>query len=283
MRFVAEYADLRRDVDVVDARPAALEGEGLVGVDVAFARRHRERAQDGGLVGAEAPAVEGAPGTLGDALGGVERVVELLGDRERRRLRLAAVVVAREDDRQTLGDLVQTLQHEFQAFFARFGGLVVGVRVREAEGFLRAQVDENRPGADARTRRAPALGARFLGRLGEPEGASFERHETVGAKGDRRGFARDAIGFAVLAHEGEFLELGAQIGRLVGADLLQADDVEIHAADEVDEIAFAHLPVVGRAAVARREADVVRADAQGVRSARTRRAAGGEKSAENEG
>ena len=175
-------------------------------------------------------------------------------------------MVAGEDDRAALAEILHALDDEQHALLAGLGGDVVGVRVGEAEAAPCLAVAQNQVGADARTRRAPALQPGNVGRLREPERAGLKLLEAGRAVADRRSLAALAVGVAVLAHERVAGQVLAQVRRLVGADLLKAEYVKVEAAQQRNEVGLALLPCVRRAGVgdmryAAGETYVVRADA----------------------
>ena len=234
MRRIGKDADSVRDVDVVDARSAAPR---LVGVrralaGVAGVRRELQRLDGGILPVAPPPAGERAPRPFRRRLGDVKRVLEELRDGLRRLVRLAAVVVAGEDNRSSgRCELAHPADDEEHAFLAGERADMVGVGVREAERLAGRPVPEQRPRADARAGRAPRLRAGDVGRLGEPERAVLDRVEAVLPVEHGR---RLTLAHAVLAVDANHCVLRQAVREVVGlsgADFLKSESVEVKLAD----------------------------------------------------
>ena len=169
-------------------------------------------------------------------------------------------MAAREHDGGTAAERLHPLDDEQHALLAGEGGDVVRVRVGEAEGAPRPTVLQPHPGADARARRTPALASGNVRRLRQPERAALQGLEAVFPIEDGRGFVGLPVGPAVFAHESIFRQLFAQVGRLFRAYLLKPKRIKVELSDECDKILPTRLPGVGRAPVARSQADVVGAN-----------------------
>ena len=267
MRRVRFHPHTVRHVYVVDSSAAVLPDVLAVllsGVRRALARvanvqRQLQRINGGVFPVAPFPPAERAPCSGGRRLGDVQRVLQQLGDGDGRRLRLAAVVVAGEHHRRPgRRELAHPADDQQHPLLSRKLAYVVRVGVGETERRPGAAVLQDCPCADAGTGGAPGLRPRNFRRLGKPERPGLQDLEPVGAVADRRCLAALPVSVAKLAYHHELWQGVRDVGRLVGADLLQSHDVEVDSAHQLHHVRLALVPGVRGVPVAILRPDVVR-------------------------
>src|SRR5690606_23887844 len=172
---------------------------------------------------------------------------------EDRRVVLAGVEVAGDDDRIARLARGDAFGEQLRAAHARRLRLVIEMGVEHLERPARSGLDEASPGDDARDLVAPALRARHVRRVRQPERAAVDDTPAIGPVQDRRVFA--AFG-AVLAPDADLAVARHRLADRVDLEaqrFLQADEIAALAADDVDHELRALRPrvrTVGRGAVA---------------------------------